>query len=65
MFKVMLGVLFFTIITLVVFLNLDPNIVQTPVSQISSLSSDFMTVGDCWGSAKTRNVHRPKRWNIK
>ena len=45
MFKVMLGVLFFTIITLVVFLNLDPNIVQTPISQISSLSSDFMTVG--------------------
>jgi competence protein ComEA len=45
MFKVILGVLFFTIVTLVAFLNLDPNIVQPPTSQLSSLSTDFMTVG--------------------
>ena len=45
MFKVMLGVLFFTIVTLVVFLNLDPNIVQTPTSEITSLTNGFMTVG--------------------
>jgi competence protein ComEA len=37
--------LFFTIVTLVAFLNLDPNIVQPPTSQLSSLSTDFMTVG--------------------
>jgi competence protein ComEA len=44
MFKIMIGVLFFTIVTLVVFLNLDPNIIQNPITETSSISSDFMTV---------------------
>jgi competence protein ComEA len=43
MFKVILGVLFFTIITLVVFLNLDPKVAQQSISQISSISGDMMT----------------------
>lgn len=44
MFKIMIGVLFFTIVTLVVFLNLDPNIVQNSITETSSLANDFMTV---------------------
>lgn len=44
MFKIMIGVLFFTIVTLVVFLNLDPNIIQNSVSETGSISNDFMTV---------------------
>jgi len=44
MFKIMIGVLFFTIVTLVVFLNLDPNIVQNSITETSSLTNDFMTV---------------------
>ncbi|MGA0875521.1 MAG: helix-hairpin-helix domain-containing protein [Bacilli bacterium] len=43
MFKIMLGVLFFTIITLVVFLNLDPNIVQNSIVETTSIQSDFIT----------------------
>ncbi len=43
MFKVMIGVLFFTIVTLVVFLNLDPNIVQQSTNEVSSLSNNFVT----------------------
>jgi competence protein ComEA len=43
MFKVILGVLFFTIITLVVFLNLDPKVAQTSISQVSSIASEMMT----------------------
>jgi competence protein ComEA len=43
MFKVMLGVLFFTIITLVVFLNLDPNIVTTSTQQVSSIAANYLT----------------------
>lgn len=43
MFKVMLGVLFFTIITLVVFLNLDPNIPTNPTQEVSSIGNNFVT----------------------
>jgi competence protein ComEA len=43
MFKVMLGVLFFTIITLVVFLNLDPNIATTTTTQVSTISGNYFT----------------------
>jgi competence protein ComEA len=43
MFKVMIGVLFFTIVTLVVFLNLDPNIIQNSTNETSSLSNNFVT----------------------
>ncbi len=44
MFKIMIGVLFFTIVTLVVFLNLDPNITQNSITETSSIANNFMTV---------------------
>jgi len=42
MFKIMFAVLFFTIITLVVFVNIDPNISQSMVLSLSD-SSNFMS----------------------
>jgi competence protein ComEA len=43
MFKVILGVLFFTIFTLVVFLNLDPKLATSTTQQITSVSVDYLT----------------------
>jgi competence protein ComEA len=43
MFKVMLGVLLFTIITMVVFINIDPNLVTESISQ-SSITDGYLTV---------------------
>lgn len=43
MFKLIVGVLVFTFITLVVFINLDPNIVNTSTSTMISNSTNFIT----------------------
>jgi competence protein ComEA len=43
MFKVMLGVLLFTIITMVVFINIDPNLVTESISQ-TSITDGYLTV---------------------
>lgn len=43
MFKLILGVLLFTIITMVVFINIDPNIVTSSIAQ-STISEGYVSV---------------------